>query len=87
MENLTQEIQGLKLLISALVNQLKKQEKEAYDADDIKALLGVGESKAYEVIREVRHVSDALGTAGICHKLDYELWKEYKIEQAKRGKR
>ena len=58
-------------------NSLSIQEilnKECFNVNDISILFNLKKSKAYQMLRQIKHYSDILGIAGRCHKKDYEKY-------------
>lgn len=65
------------------------KERKTYDTitvDQLAERLQVKQTKAYEIMKAIRSVSDTLGISGMCHKQDYEAWKKSRYGQGKTEK-
>lgn len=50
--------------------------KEVLTTKDLAEILCIGKTKAYQIMREIRYVSDTLKISGIVHRQDYEAYLE-----------
>lgn len=61
--------------------------REIVNNDDLQQRLGIKRTKACQIMREIKSVSDILGIAGRVHERDYQIWlreKEKRDENTKR---
>lgn len=63
------------------------EEKFYYDVFDIMRLFNVGKSKAYNIIAEIKVVSNILPIAGRVAITDFQVWMNSPLEKQKMSNR